>query len=282
MGITIGIDIGGTTTKIVGIGPEKNIITPMMVRANDPAASLFGAFGKFIDENSLSISDVDRVALTGVGASSVSKKIYGIPTYRVEEFLSNGLGGLFLSGLEDAIIVSMGTGTSFVRALGDGTVTHIGGTGVGGGTIRGLADQLLKIRDFDVLVETAKDGDLSKVDLTVGDISRGKIPELSPNATASNFGKLSDRAEKQDIARAIFNLVFQTIGMLSVFAARGFGSAEVVLIGNLTSIPYCHEILGGVGQKVRGFGFIIPEHSEHGTAVGAALAVINGRSSVEL
>ena len=42
MGIVIGIDVGGSTTKIVGV-EDKKIKNPMFVKATDPVTSLFGA-----------------------------------------------------------------------------------------------------------------------------------------------------------------------------------------------------------------------------------------------
>ena len=42
MGIVIGIDVGGSTTKIVGINGEQ-IQSPMFITATDPVTSLFGA-----------------------------------------------------------------------------------------------------------------------------------------------------------------------------------------------------------------------------------------------
>ena len=47
MGIVIGIDVGGSTTKIVGLNKGK-IQSPMFITAADPVTSLFGAFGKYI------------------------------------------------------------------------------------------------------------------------------------------------------------------------------------------------------------------------------------------
>ena len=47
MGIVIGIDVGGSTTKIVGIN-KGQIQSPMFITATDPVTSLFGAFGKYI------------------------------------------------------------------------------------------------------------------------------------------------------------------------------------------------------------------------------------------
>lgn len=40
----IGIDVGGSTTKIVGV-KDGEIRNPMFVTAKDPVTSLFGAFG---------------------------------------------------------------------------------------------------------------------------------------------------------------------------------------------------------------------------------------------
>ena len=65
MGIVIGIDVGGSTTKIVGINGEQ-IQSPMFITATDPVTSLFGAFGKYIYDNGIQLADVEQVMLTGV------------------------------------------------------------------------------------------------------------------------------------------------------------------------------------------------------------------------
>ena len=68
MGIVIGIDVGGSTTKIVGINGEQ-IQSPMFITATDPVTSLFGAFGKYIYDNGIQLADVEQVMLTGVGSA---------------------------------------------------------------------------------------------------------------------------------------------------------------------------------------------------------------------
>lgn len=68
MGIVIGIDVGGSTTKIVGV-EDKKIKNPMFVKATDPVTSLFGAFGKYIYDNNISLSNIEKVILTGVGSA---------------------------------------------------------------------------------------------------------------------------------------------------------------------------------------------------------------------
>ena len=274
MSMTIGIDIGGSTTKIIGI-QDGAIITPLLVRANDPIASLFGAFGKFIDRNSLPLKYVERIMITGVGASHINKPIYGLPTARVEEFLANGLGGLFLTGLSHAIIVSMGTGTALVEASEE-SIKHIGGTGIGGGTILGLSSRMLNIRDIELIIKMAEEGDLSHVDLLVGDLTKDLLPGLPPHTTASNFGRISDVATKNDIALGIINMVLQAIGTTAIFAVHGIGVKDIALIGKLSVMPQCKDVFA-VLRQLFSVEFIIPENAEYATAVGAALAYLKNK-----
>jgi type II pantothenate kinase len=276
----IGIDIGGSTTKIVGFD-NKKIFSPMIVKANDPISSIYGAFGKFLSQNRLTLDNIKKIMITGVGSSFITEKIYGIPTGKVDEFLATGTGGLFLSGLEKAIVVSMGTGTALVTANGE-SVKHIGGTGVGGGTLLGLSSLMLNVRSFDDLVETAQNGNLTNIDLTIGDISVDKkVGDLPPETTASNFGKISDLATKADIGIGIINLVFQTIGMISVFATRIVNTTDVVLTGNLTNVPQSREIFGQL-ENIFGVKFHIPDHAEYATASGVAIVYTKNMPFVEI
>lgn len=272
MGMVIGIDIGGSTTKIVGLENNK-IISPIKVKATDAVTSTFGAFGKFITENNLRLENIEKIMITGVGSSYIKTNLYNLPTGKVDEFISIGLGGLHLSNVDNAIIVSMGTGTAFVKA-NKSEISHMGGTGVGGGTLLGLSQLMLNMRDFDNIVDLAKDGDLSKIDLTIGDISKDLVTGLPAETTASNFGKISDLATKSDIALGIINTVCQTIAMLSIFASRLEGGNDVVLIGNLTTIEQVHIIFKSLEDTFK-INFHIPNYAEFATALGAALSYTN-------
>jgi len=55
---------------------------------------------------------------------------------------------------------------------------------------------------------------------------------LNKETTVANFAKMSDHAGSEDIALAIINMVYQVIGMLSVFAARAKGLKQVIVTGN--------------------------------------------------
>jgi type II pantothenate kinase len=267
--MTIGIDIGGSTTKIVGINGRK-ILEPLTVEANDPVASASGAMGKFLNTHKLSLQEIEKVIITGVGASFLGDQLLGLPLKKIAEFRALGYGGLFLSGLENAVIVSMGTGTAFVKAHGQ-CISHLGGTGVGGGTILGLSKVMVNLSNFDNIMEAASKGRLGNIDLTVGDISQAEIGNLPTNLTASNFGKMSEQASKEDITKGILNMVFQVIGMMAIFAARQHGDKNIVLSGKLVNAPLAGKILDSLSRlyKVK---FHIPKHAEYCTAIGAAIS----------
>ena len=268
MSLVLGIDVGGSTTKIVGLRAGE-IVGTLQVRAADQITSLFGAIGNFLREYSIRLGDVSSIALTGVGASFIDEPIYEIETRKVNEFLAIGHGALRLSGLEEALVVSMGTGLAFVRA-GKDAITHIGGSGVGGGTILGLASKLLGKSDVDAILALAADGNLENVDLSVRDIIGREIPSLPPNLTAANFGKIKSTASEADIALGIINMVFQTAGMLAVFVARNDTISDVVLTGTLTMFPQAHNINSSF-KPLTDLTFIIPSNAVFATALGAAL-----------
>ena len=285
----IGIDIGGSTTKIVGFHFEKDkkpeLIAPQFVRATDPVTSMYGAFGKFTDQNGLPLDQIDRVMMTGVGSSVSQNPIYGLPCRKVSEFTCVGLGGLYLSGLQEAIVVSMGTGTALIHAKAkhldesgapivsneqDTEIEYLGGTGVGGGTLIGLTKRLTGVATIEHIEQICRDGNIENVDLRVGDISRDSFPNMNEKLTASNFGKVSDLATPSDIALGVANLVAETIFMMAIFAARSFGLKDIVLIGNLSTLPPVRRVFDEL-QEGFGVRFIIPENSQYGTVIGAAL-----------
>lgn len=269
--IIIGIDVGGSTTKIVGFEDEK-MINPTFVKAGDPIASAYGAFGKFTSENKIRLSDVEKVMMTGVGSSFIDGDLYGIPAIHKTEFDCVGRGGLYLSGLSEAIIGSLGTGTAMVHAVRGGIIEYLGGTGVGGGTLVGLSKKMLGVSNVENIVELAADGDLNNVDLRIKDITNGEMhPGLPEFMTAANFGKLSDVAHRADVALGIINLVFESVGVVAVFAARRFSLRDIVLTGNLTTIPYADSIFKNLSEMFD-VNIIVPNNSQYGTVIGAALS----------
>lgn len=266
MSVILGVDVGGSTTKIVAF--KKEVIGMLQVRAGDQLTSLYGAIGNLLHQYNLKLEDIKKIVLTGVGASLIHEDIYGIPTCKVNEFAAIGKGGLLLAEETDALVVSMGTGTAFVYAKGD-EIEHIGGSGVGGGTLIGLSQELLGETDYEAILAYAATGDLSHVDLSVQDISTADISTLPKNVTASNFGRIKSTATKGDLALGLINMIFQTAGVMAAFTAKARGFKKVIVTGSLTTIPFGKEVFDGV-SALHGIPFIVPENATFATALGAA------------
>ena len=66
MGLVLGIDVGGSTTKICGFREDRSLIEPLSVKADDPVSSIYGAFGKFTSKHKIAISDIKADTETNV------------------------------------------------------------------------------------------------------------------------------------------------------------------------------------------------------------------------
>ena len=267
--IVIGIDVGISTTKIVGIDEKGMVISPIRIKATDPITSLYGAFGKYLHDNKIKLDEVEHVMLTGVGAAYIDEHIYGLPTSKSEEFIADGLGAKYESKLDRMIVVSMGTGTSLVKCDGE-SIKHIGGIGIGGGTLAGLSRIMLKTDDVKQITNLAKDGDVSKINLLIKDISAQPLPGLPMSAVASLFSNAKANASREDIAKGLIWMVLQCIGSATILSSLESGIKDFVLIGNLSLLPLCREVYPAM-EKVYGVRFHVPKYSEFCTAIGAAL-----------
>lgn len=267
--IVIGIDVGISTTKIVGIDEKGMVISPIRIKATDPITSLYGAFGKYLHDNKIKLDEIEHVMLTGVGAAYIDEHIYGLPTSKSEEFIADGLGAKCESKLDRMIVVSMGTGTSLVKCDGE-NIKHIGGIGIGGGTLAGLSRIMLKTDDIKQITNLAKDGDVSKINLLIKDISAKPLPGLPMSAVASLFSNAKTNASREDIAKGLIWMVLQCIGSATILSSLESGIKDFVLIGNLSLLPLCREVYPAM-EKVYGVRFHVPKYSEFCTAIGAAL-----------
>ena len=263
MKIVIGIDVGISTTKIVGIVDHGQVLSPIRIKATDPVTSLYGAFGKFLYENKIQLQDIERVMLTGVGSAYINEPIYGLPTEKAEEFLADGLGARYETKIDRMIVVSMGTGTSIVKCDGD-DIKHIGGIGIGGGTLQGLSRLLLKTDDIKQVANLATEGDVSHINVLIEDIS----------AKASLCGNAKSNASREDIAIGLIWMVLQSICSASILSSIGSGISDFVMIGNLTLLPQCSRVFPAT-ERLYGVKFHIPKYSEFCTAIGAALSYTN-------
>ena len=261
----IGIDIGSSTIKIIEYKNEK-ILNKGIFESKDYLATI----NEFLINNN--ITEIDKIVLTGINAKKVNLEKYNVPVEIVEEFISVGTGGLYLSGKEKAIITSVGTGTALIRAEGK-EFKHLGGTGVGAGTLTNLCNKFARIKSFDEILELSKQGDLDNIDLRIKDLTDESIKTLPPELTLANFGKLNDNATRADIVIGLVNMVFEVIGMMTAFASMNDDIKDIVLIGNIACIPVVKDILNKI-EKTHNVKFTIPENPQYAVAMGAILSLV--------
>ncbi|MCW4020153.1 MAG: FGGY-family carbohydrate kinase [Candidatus Bathyarchaeota archaeon] len=267
--LIVGLDIGASTTKGV-IFEDSRLVHHLSVPTSDIEISAASVIKRLLAE----IKDrdtIDLVAVSGGGSRKIGDTLLGLPVKRVNEIRAIGLGGLTLTGKREGLVVSIGTGTAMVSAHEGGRqVNHVGGTGVGGGTVMGLSKRLLGVENFTVLEDMASKGDTGKVDLTVDDIVGGPIGIVPDEATASNFGKLKSEAAENDVAAGIFNMVSQVVGVLAAMAAKAYDLEEnVILVGGLARSRMVSETVRKTAELF-GVKVCVPENCEYCTAVGAA------------
>ena len=273
MKVSIGIDIGGSTTKAAGRNEAGELIGTLQVTGGDPRTCTYGVLGHFLQKNHISLDDVSELTLTGLGSTFFHKDIYGIPTRHVDELIAIGQGGLYLSGLSEALIISMGTGTAFIRASKNDGFRHLGGSGVGGGTLMGLASHFLHQDNVFTLSDMAMKGSRAMADLRIGDLVDEDVPTLNSDLTASNFGRIKSGATDQDMAAALFNMIYEIAGVMATFALRGDTTRDVVVTGSLACLPPA-EATSSVFHRlteVFGVNFILPPHAAFATAIGSLL-----------
>lgn len=259
----IGIDIGSSLIKIIEANEKLQIINSNILEKCDAKKVL----NDFIKENTINIKKVSKIVLTGIGADKINEDLLGIKTIKVDELTAIGMGGTILTDKNDKIIISIGTGTAFIKHE-DGKFTHIGGTGVGGGTFINLCEVLTGENNVDRIKELINKGNINNVNLVIKDVSEKQTDKLLSDITVSNLGKLNEKTNKEDIVVGILNMVMEVIGMMAAFTVQGLPYKEVVLTGSFITCPKAFDIIKRI-EMIQNVKFVMPENPEFATILGA-------------
>jgi len=267
--IAAGIDVGGTNTKAV-LMKDGEIISRCRFNGNsDEIAS--ECFFNLLKKAGMKIKDIDKIALTGGASRKIGKSVFVKGFVLADEIESLGLGGMHLSGKDSVFVASMGTGTAFV-SVKNNKIEHLGGSGVGGGTLSGLSKLILD-NSIDEAERTAMNGSRHNIDMTVNDIIGKDLCKIPKDATAANFGKLEGVYNNADIASGIINMVAEALGVMIYFASKTEGLENDILICGRVAL---NKIISKrVVQTISMFGgkSSIPEDAEYCGAIGAVLSL---------
>lgn len=264
----IGIDAGTSNIKIIAIDEQGQITNKEIFKDS----KIENALEEFIGQAEIEYDEIFKIALTGIKQREIIGDINNIKTVKINEFEAMGKGATYLANTKNALIISIGTGTAFVKA-DEGKYTHIGGTGVGGGTLINLCKKLANLQSFNEIEKRIKNADISKIDLRLKDIQKNAINNLLPEEiTVANFGKLQEDANNDDITLGILNMVIETIGMMGIFATQNTQNKNIIVIGCITELEYVKKVLDML-SNLQNVNFIIPENSEWAVALGAIQAI---------
>jgi len=263
----LAVDIGMTNIDLVletSSGQTKKML------ANQHQSAL-AQFRQALDVVRADLSPDTRIGVTGGRYRDLPELIDGYFVQKVDEMRALGLGGLALSGLEAALVVSAGTGAAMVAARPSG-IAHVTGSAVGGGTLLGLSKLILGTDQPAEIDELA--GDASAVDIMLSEAVGGQVGRLPANANAVNLGKL-DRENgfsRENLAAGLVRLVAQVIAVIAINASASVGLDEIVMVGHLMDLQSIRREIDLVGEFYQRT-FIVPEQPGFGTAMGV-LAVL--------
>jgi type II pantothenate kinase len=259
------LDLGISSTDAV---VEGDLARRVSLPTGDPTETAEEALRRVLYGDS---TDGIAVAATGVGCRSVGSRIAGLPVWRVPEIEAIGRGGTTVAGTDEALVVSLGTGTALVSVRREGIRHVLPGTGIGGGTLLAFARRIGRFEDIESFLECARRGDRSRVDLLVGAIAGGPLGDLPPGATASNLAGWTAESRPEDVAAALVGLVADVVLTVTLLGLRASGHHRAVLVGRLARLEAVQARIAALpGDLPR--RLVVPPEAEVATAFGAIVA----------
>ncbi|WP_422121991.1 type II pantothenate kinase [Planococcus sp. X10-3] len=260
----VGIDAGGTLVKVAYTENGSLHFKKYLIAEMEQVASWVNGL------------DVGEICITG-GRSAVLLALLNKDAKEMVEFEATHLGVQFLLNRMDRhddsyLLTNVGTGTS-IHCIENNKQERVGGTGIGGGTFIGLSRLLTGVIDYEEMVSLARKGSRDRVDLKVKDIYEGKVPPISGDLTASNFGnkifEVADQLSKEELLAAVIGLVGETVSTISVHAAKNCDSSTIIYIGSsFIQNPLLKEVVESY-TVLRGAIPLFLENGEYSGAVGA-------------
>ncbi|MEK3765355.1 MULTISPECIES: type II pantothenate kinase [unclassified Solibacillus] len=231
MSTWIGIDTGGTLTKLAYMNDQQEL-TLTVFPSNE-----MHLVREWLEKH----PQVEEIGLTGGRTEQLRDVLKTMKSIQyIVEFEATLKGVRYLlekegHSISQSIITNIGTGTS-IHYMDGNSHQRVGGTGVGGGTLIGLATIMTGISDFDEIKSNAFEGSRDGIDLLVKDIYQGMDTPIDGNLTASNFGKVGITEQREfdqnDVLATTQGLIGEVISTLSIQLAEQHNTDYIVYIGS--------------------------------------------------
>ncbi len=217
--------------------------------------------------------------VTGAGSDTIMNWFPELAFEQIPELAATGLGGAYLGGVEECIVMNIGSGTPILHVdVTSKKVKHISGTGLGSASLAGLSYYMTGIEDLDRIDEKAFSGDPDKVNLLIKDIYEDPAQVKIPGEiTASNFGKyqkwrhiqVGKKPDQKDLLAALHKMIGESIAVMANLACRQCSLLDlpVVITGggtlNRALLKYLDISFQYLGQP-----YIVPSKAVYSTLHG--------------
>jgi type II pantothenate kinase len=222
------------------------------------------------------IQSADTIGVTGARGGLVGD---GSGLIRVQEIDAAAHGAIVLmahSAPSEFLLALMGTGTAFA-AVRHGSVTHLGGTAMGGGSFSAIARLIEPKLGYREIVAAAALGDRRNCDMMVSDAYAGGIGRISADLTAAHLAKSGGSSD--DFLAALINMHGENMAQIAAGRCQAAGLRQVVLCGGFVHANT--PLVASMKDMLRLFGLEcdVAPHAGFAGALGAALIASERRSS---
>jgi type II pantothenate kinase len=260
----IGIDAGMTMTKVARAAP-RGIEVSAIETASLNEASLLGLR-----------ADAEVLGLTGARSELLTAQGRALS---VPEIDAAAGGCVALLKAEDRtgdgefMMALLGTGTAFA-AVRPGSVAHLGGTALGGGSFTGIAHRVAPELSYDGAIGAAFAGDRRTVDMMISDVYPEGLGRIGPDLTAAHVARTGD-GSTADFLAGLLNLHAESIAMIAAGRARMANCTRIVLCGGF--VHNNARLVEGISAMGARFGNSVETIPAPGFAgaIGAALLAAN-------
>jgi type II pantothenate kinase len=251
----LGVDAGLTLTKVARGSADGARLEAFLTDSDRP----------------MDIGGAQRIGVTGARDGVVGD---GPGVTRVQEIdaAARGVVALMQAGGLDAgepfVLTLLGTGTA-CALVRDGSVRHLGGTPLGGGSFGGIARRIAPAMSYAEMLEAAARGDRRHADIMIADAYPGGIGRVGPHLTAAHLAKPGGSTD--DVLAALLNLHGENIAQIAASRAVVAGVRRLVLAGG-----FAHgnpALVASITSMASMFGLTVElcPHAGYAGAVGAAL-----------
>lgn len=259
-GLTLGIDSGSTTTKVVLMENNK-VMGTGWTATKDIMGSVDIAADEAFEGTGYTMDDVDGIGTTGYGRLTIGKNL---KAELIQEELSvNAKGAVYLAGHQkgEATVLDIGGMDNKVITVNDGIPDNFTMGGICAGASGRFLDMTARRLDVDIteLGPLAMKGNYQNALLNSYCIVFG-IQDLVTTLAAGGSKEDVAAAACHSVAEQVYEQQLQEIDIRE----------PLIQVGGTSLIS---GLVKAVSETLGGIDVIVPDYSQHIGAVGSALLV---------